>query len=373
MAKIIKVRALQTTQGNGIDLFSFFLPGHKISQIAQISRIRRNEGHKLEGFQRKEIKSHVKRIVEYLDNDTVLFPNAILLALSSEVIFKQSRGPKPRDVIWTGDPGVLEIPVFKDGPPVAWIVDGQQRSLALQKTENAHLPVPIVAFVSDDIETQREQFVLVNKARPLPARLINELLPTIPQISIPRDLAPRRIPSELCNYLNQDPSSPFFQLIRQVSNNESDKAVVVDTAIINIISKSINSPLGALSPYKTAQEGSADVQKMYANLCLFWNQVKEVFSDAWGLPPTQSRLMHSAGIEAMGCYMDKVLARSIGADSPSAEIKRSLEAIEPLCQWTEGTWEGLNMRWNEIENTPKHIKVIADYLIQLDFQAQFQR
>lgn len=373
MAKKIKVRALHTTQGNGVALYSFFLPGSKITEIAQISRIQRDEDHALKGFQRKEIKTHVKSIAEYLDNDNVLFPNAILLALSSEVNFKQSRGPKPREVVWTGENGILEIPIYKDGPPVAWIVDGQQRSLALQKTANAHLPVPVIAFVSDDINIQREQFVLVNKARPLPSRLINELLPTIPDISIPRDLAPRRIPSELCNILNQDQNSPFFQLIRQVSNDKSDKAVVVDTAIVNIISKSLNSPLGALAPYKTAKDGTADIQKMYENLCLFWNQVKEVFAEAWGLPPTQSRLMHSTGIEAMGCYMDKVLARSIGAESPVAEIKKSLEAIEPFCQWTEGTWEGLGMRWNEVENTPKHIKVMADYLIQLDFQAQFQQ
>ena len=373
MAKVIKVRALQTTQGNSIDLYSFFLPGSKITQIAQISRIQRDANHALEGFQRKEIKNHVKSIVEYLNTKEVLFPNAILLAMSSEVTFKQSRGRKPRDVISTGTPGILEIPIFSNDAPVAWIVDGQQRSLALQKANNAHLPVPIVAFVSDDIAIQREQFMLVNKARPLPSRLIHELLPSIPEVSIPRDLAPRRIPSELCNFLNQDSGSPFFKLIRQVSNEENDTAVVVSTAIINVISKSLNSPLGALAPYKTSKDGGADVQQMYRNLCLFWVEVKAAFPDAWGLPPTMSRLMHSAGIEAMGAYMDKVLARTVGSSNPSEEIRKALEAIRPFCQWTNGTWEGLGMRWNEIENTSKHIKMLADYLIQRDFQAQCQQ
>lgn len=373
MAKMIKVRALKTNQGRAIDLYSFFLPGSEIAQIAQISRIQRNISHTLEGFQRKEIKDHVKRIVEYLNTGEVLFPNAILLAMSSEVTFKQSRGPKPRDVIWTGTPGILEIPIFSAGAPVAWIVDGQQRSLALQKADNADLPVPIVAFVSDDIEVQREQFVLVNKAKPLPSRLIHELLPTIPEISIPRDLAPRRIPSNLCSFLNQDCGSPFFKLIRQVSNEDSDAVVIVDTAIINVISKSLNSPLGALAPYKTSKDGGADVQQMYRILCLFWTEVKAAFPEAWGLPPTKSRLMHSAGIEAMGAYMDKVLARTVVSSNPPEEIRKSLEVIRPFCKWINGTWEGLGMRWNEIENTPKHIKMLADYLIHLDFQAQCQQ
>lgn len=373
MAKKIKVRALLSTQGKNLKLFLFFLPGNKIAQIAQISRIQRDENHALEGFQRKEIKNHVNRIVEYLNTGNVLFPNAILLAISSDVIFKQSRGPKPRNVLWSGIPGILEIPVFENTAPVAWIVDGQQRSLALQKSKNSELPVPIVAFISDDIDVQREQFVLVNKARPLPSRLINELLPTIPTISIPRDLTPRRIPSELCNILNQDKDSPFFKLIRQVSNEDSKTPIVVDTAIINVISKSLNSPLGALAPYRNALEGGPDVQKMYQNLCMFWSEVKRAFPEAWGLPPSQSRLMHSAGIEAMGAFMDKVLGRTVGSPSPCEDIRKSLESIRPFCQWTDGVWEGIGLRWNDIECTPKHIKMIADYLIQLDFKSQLQQ
>ena len=43
---------------------------------------------------------------------------------------------------------------------------------------------------------QREQFILVNKAKPLPTRLINELLPETGGIVLPRDLSARKVPSE---------------------------------------------------------------------------------------------------------------------------------------------------------------------------------
>ena len=58
---------------------------------------------------------------------------------------------------------------------------------------------------------QREQFILVNKAKPLPTRLINELLPEVSAM-LPRDLNARRLPSELCNLLNRDSAVALSQL-----------------------------------------------------------------------------------------------------------------------------------------------------------------
>src|SRR3954467_11743892 len=91
--KAISVRALRTKQGNRVDVFSFFIRGADIARVAEISRISRDDSDALKGFQRKEIQNHVKSIIEYLDSGNVLFPNAIILALSPEVRFTQSRGP----------------------------------------------------------------------------------------------------------------------------------------------------------------------------------------------------------------------------------------------------------------------------------------
>ena len=212
------VRAVKTTQGDGVDVFSFFLYGSDIVRVADISRIVRDEGE-LKGFQRKEIRSHVNSIVEFLDSGPVLFPNAIILALSPEVEFKYSRGSRPEGFVDVADSGTLAIPLRDEGQRVAWIVDGQQRSLALARAKDSRIPVPVIAFVSADLETQREQFILVNKAKPLPTRLINELLPEVSAL-LPRDLAARKLPSELCNMLNKDPRSPFHKLIRRESDYE---------------------------------------------------------------------------------------------------------------------------------------------------------
>ena len=122
---LIKVRALKTLQGDNA-IYSFFINGQDIFKVADISRISRDESGQLRGLQRKPIQRHIASIIEYLKQDKILFPNAIILALDPIVEFKQSRGPVPEGVTNTSDPGVLELPILPEGKRVAWIVDGQQ-------------------------------------------------------------------------------------------------------------------------------------------------------------------------------------------------------------------------------------------------------
>ncbi len=365
--KSLTIRALRTYQVSSVETYALFMRAGDIMRIAEISRISHDEKDGLKGFQRKEIQQHVRGIIEYLDRGQVLFPNAIILAFGPEVQFRQSRGPSPDNVQKIRDAGTLTVPIREEGRRVAWIVDGQQRSLALSRTKNSELAVPVIGFVSPDIATQREQFVLVNKAKPLPNRLINELLPEI-GAHLPRDLAQRRIPSELCNLLDRDPSSPFYALIRRASKLDKDaSALVVDTALMTVLRQSINSPLGALALYKGGDDGT-DIDCMYRTLCMYWSAVKSEFPDAWGRPPSQSRLMHSAGIQAMGYLMDRIMPRLSGNPDASAELRKALRRIAPYCAWTEGKWDALGLPWNGLQNVNRHIKQLADYLVQLDYR-----
>jgi DGQHR domain-containing protein len=365
----VVIRAVKARQGNDVDVFAFFVPGPVVLEMADIARVHRDEdGGALHGFQRPEIRSHVKQIADFLDHGPVLFPNAVILALAPEVEFRAARGPDPQGLLNTAQGGTLTIPIRPEGQRAAWIVDGQQRSLALARTKNRDVVVPVIGFVSADIEMHREQFILVNKAKPLPARLINELLPETSAF-LPRDLSARRIPSELVNWLNRRQGSPFRGLIRRISDSDEARAVVVDTALITIIRNSLNSPLGALSPYKGGGGAPADLEGMYQQLVAFWQAAKNAFPDAWALPPTRSRLMHSAGIQAMGYLMDRLVGRTQGAADQSKAILAALRAIKPRCAWTDGTWEGLGLAWDEIQSVPRHIRGLADLLIRLDYEA----
>ncbi len=368
-ARKIVVRAVRTRQGERVDVFAFFLPGPAVLEAADIERVHRDDGSgALHGFQRPEIRNHVKQIADFLDHGPVLFPNAIILALAPEVEFRAARGPDPAGLVDIAQAGTLTIPIRPEGRRAAWIVDGQQRSLALARTKNHDIVVPVVGFVSADIEIHREQFILVNKAKPLPARLINELLPETSAF-LPRDLSVRRIPSELVNWLNRRQGSPFQGLIRRISDADDAKGVIVDSALITVIRNSLNSPLGALSPYKGGGGAPADLEGMYHQFVVFWRAAKDAFPEAWGLAPTRSRLMHSAGIQAMGYLMDRLIARTPGLTTSAKAVLAALRHIRTRCAWTEGEWEGLGLAWDEVQSVPRHIRGLADLLIRFYYEA----
>ncbi len=362
----VKIRALRTFQGVNA-VYSFFIDGHDIFKIADIQRIGRSDGGELRGFQRKTIQNHIAGIVEYLHQKDVLFPNAIILALDPIVEFKQSRGPTPEGVLQTSDPGVLELPILPEGKRTAWIVDGQQRSTALSKSASINIKVPVIGFHCPNGDIRRQQFILVNKAKPLPRRLIDELLPEI-DAPMPSDLSPRKIPSELVNALATREESPFFGLIKRPSDPEGKSGVVIDTALVKIAENSLKN-YGALAIYKGAGRQQSDVNGMFLIMVTFWNAVRDVFPEAWGLPPTESRLMHSAGIQAMGVLMDRMILRMPQNKDLQKNIFDALELIKEDCAWTSGEWPSLGLDWNEIQSVPRHIRMLAEQLVQLDYEA----
>lgn len=338
----------------------FALPAQRILEIASISRVRRDATGDLEGYQRGEIKNHVADIARYLEGGDVLFPNPIIIAIAPGPYFQAVRGPSP--AIDGSTAGTLHLPCG-EGQQQAWIVDGQQRAMALERS-GSDLLVPVIAFASADIAVHREQFVLVNKARPLPRGVVDVLLPTLDAALLPRDLGPRRTPNVLIDALNGHRESPFHRLIRRAGEDNSD-AVVGDQALLKCIKRSISSPLGALSPY-APRGGSPDVGTMYSILSGFWGAVREVFPDAWGRPPSESRLLHAAGIEALSFLMDRVLGRPDTVVDPRGAARDALLHIAPHCHWTSGRWEALGLEWNEIEYTQKLVKRLRDHLIRLE-------
>lgn len=361
----VVVRALHTTQGDGLDVYALFVEGSDLVRIADISRVSRDETESLKGFQRPEIKTHVKGITDYLNQGNVLFPNAIILAMSSDIKFVASRGTKSSGDAGISQSGTLTIPIHDEGQRAAWIVDGQQRALALAKANNKGIPVPVIGFVSDSLVTQREQFILVNKSKPLSTSLINELLPETGGILLPRELSERKTPAEICSLLNRDPDSPFYRLIKRPSDSKNSAAVITDTPIITLIKNSMRNPLGALSPYKATLETSTDIKGMYNLLLTYWSAVKDTFPEAWGLDPKNSRLMHSAGIIAMGVLMDRIYAKISGSAEDYESVKSELEKVSPHCAWTQGRWSSIGMEWNEIQNTPQDIKNLQEALMRI--------
>ncbi len=350
----------------GLPVYLFCLTGKELFDVADVSRISRDELGALIGYQRPEVRRHVKDMVEYLNADRVVFPNSIILALSPSIRFKER--PRPIQTDGFAVSGILAIPLSRSTcQRAAWIVDGQQRALALSKSQRSGFAVPVSAFVTDDLELQRDQFLRINNTRPLPRGLLTELLPTVSS-PLPISLEAKRVPSTLCELLATRSASPFFGLVRRSSNCRESRtaAVVADTSLIKMLADSITNPAGALFPYCATDRGDIDLDSAWLVLVTYWNAVRQSFPDAWGKPPAKSRLMHGAGIRAMGRLMDRVMStvdpRHEGA---THHVRRALDIVAPVCRWTAGRWEDLDgMPWNEIQNVPRHIQLLSNLLIR---------
>ena len=82
--------------------------------------------------------------------------------------------------------------------------------------------------------------------------------------------------------------------------------------------------------------------------------------------------MHGAGIRAMGRLMDRIIPTvDLSSARIVSSIKKELKRVEPICRWTKGRWEDLDgLRWNEVQNVPRHINVLSNVLIRSYIQSK---
>lgn len=354
----IELPAIEVTQGPGRVLYSFAIDGKLLSSFATISRLARPEGHAIDGYQRPEVLSHITEIRKYIESNSPLIPNAVVLAFDARVMFEgEPAGPFTRV-------GRIKLPVnsgWKEHEKPAFIVDGQQRIAAIREAQVDAFPICVTAFIARDTQQQREQFILVNSTKPLSKALIYELLPTT-QMVLPDLLERRRFPSMLLNRLNYDPDSPLRLKIRTATNPEG---AIQDNSILKMLEHSLSD--GALYSHRTI-EGGIDIEEMLAVVKSYWSAVSIVFNDAWSLPPNRSRLVHGAGIVSMGFLMDAIADRhhEDAASNLFEHFLKDLRRMQKLCKWTHGYWEfggTVTRKWNEIQNTTKDIRLLTNFLL----------
>lgn len=357
----VRVPAIEVTQSHGRVLYSFAIDGKEIHSFATVSRVRRSDSARLDGYQRPEVLKHIAEIRGYLEGSAPMLPNSVVMTLDERVRFEPGvQMPETPSYLRIG---TLVIPVDLAAPDEAkpgFIVDGQQRLAAIRDAAIGKFPICVTAFITSDMREQTEQFILVNSTKPLPKGLIYELLPTT-QARLPTLLERRRFPAYLSERLNHDEASPLRHMIQTPTN---PVGVIKDNSVLRMIENSMSD--GVLYRLRDGAQGP-DAEGMLAVLERFWGAASEVFDQAWGLSPRRSRLMHGAGIVSLGFVMDAIGERYRAAGLPSREqFRADLLPLKDVCRWTEGYWEfgpGIQLKWNEIQNTSKDIQRLSNYLL----------
>ena len=150
-----------------------------------------------------------------VERNDALLPNAIVVSLRAEAVsFERHVGHIATD--W-GTPGQLTIRMPARGEPrPGLVIDGQQRMSALAGLPPGNdFPVVVVGFVSASPQMQLDQFVLVNRSKPLPRDLLNELLPSMSD-AVPKKLEVRQRAGLVVERLRFDQKSIFAGRIRDL-------------------------------------------------------------------------------------------------------------------------------------------------------------
>jgi DGQHR domain-containing protein len=323
-------------------VLSFAVKASELEQIAGISRIARNEKGALSGFQRPQVAAHIDEIRDYLEKDTAVLPNPIVVAFTNRVSIRE----KSR--------GICEVIIDVSKGPPGLVVDGQQRFTALSQLDEKEFEVFVSALICEDEDELRRQFVLINNTRPLSKSLIYELLPTVD--GLPKRFTGRSLAAELTARLNYDEDSFLKGLIHQHTN---PTGIISDTAVQRVIMNSAND--GMIRELMRKPGGRDRAVHMISE---FYRAVANVFKDEWDEhTPKTSRLLHGAGIIALGDVMES-LALLEGAET-WRDFAKGLGCLVGRTAWTSGDWNFGNgdiRHWKAVQNVSRDIEKVRDYL-----------
>lgn len=333
-------------QSKSIPVFSFAATVEDIQKFAKIDRVSRGSNGELIGFQRPQIANHIREIRDYLSSPDSILPNPIVVAFISGVEMQKLES------------GLIQVSIDIDDGPGGYIVDGQQRFIALSNlSTNRKFEVFVSGFFCSGMNELQKQFILINNTKPLPKALIYELLPKVN--GLPDRMSSRSTAAQLTELLNYREDSSLRGLIHQQTN---PYGVIRDTAIQKVIMNSLSD--GALRPMFRDHDFNERAFNLINN---FFEAVQTVFSNEWkGHTPKTSRLLHGAGIVSMGFVMETL--HSTYCSDDTAVFEKGLRFLEGKTAWTKGVWDfgpDDQRKWDSIQYVPRDTRQLAQYLVTI--------
>lgn len=323
-------------------VLSFVARAADVLRFATIERIGRDAQGELSGFQRPQVAAHIREIRDYLEKPNAVLPNPIVVAFTERATIVDQGG------------GIMQLSIDVSGGAPGLVVDGQQRLTALGEV-NRDFDIFVSALICRDEAELRRQFVLINNTKPLPKSLIYELLPTVDDL--PPRLDRRSTAADITARLNFENTS----LKGYIKQHTAPEGMIADTVMQKVIMESLNN--GVLREIIRTHRGVERSVRLISN---FFEAVKKTFPDAWhGQKPATSRLLHGAGIQAMGDVMEVLAQRS---EARSVEdFREGLECLKGQAAWTSGEWnfDGEVRRWNSLQNVNRDVALLKHYLVGL--------
>ncbi len=87
----LRIPALEISQGENRRLYSFAVDGKLLPRFTTVSRVRRENGGDIQGYQRPEVISHISEIRNYLESEDPMIPNALVVSFDQRVRFEPTK------------------------------------------------------------------------------------------------------------------------------------------------------------------------------------------------------------------------------------------------------------------------------------------
>ena len=76
----LRVPALRLAQSRKREIYSFGIDGKVLHRFAAVSRVGRDDDAAIRGYQRPEVLAHINAIRAYIESETPMIPNGIVVA-----------------------------------------------------------------------------------------------------------------------------------------------------------------------------------------------------------------------------------------------------------------------------------------------------
>ncbi len=335
----LAVRARQSSEHT---VLSFAASAADVLRFSAIDRIARDAQGELSGFQRPQVAAHIREIRDYLEKSDAVLPNPIVVAFTDRA-----------SVVDLGD-GIVRLVIDMSRGIPGLVVDGQQRLSALTNLDR-DFQVFVSALICRDEAELRRQFVLINNTKPLPKSLIYELLPTVEDL--PPRLSRRSTASNITSRLNVENTA----LKGYIKQHTCPEGIIADTVMQKIIMESLSN--GIMRELIRKAKGEERCVRLISN---FFDAVKKVWPEAWhGQKPNTSRLLHGAGIQALGDVMEVLAER--GEARTVEDFRSGMECLKDKTAWTAGEWhmDGEVRLWKSLQNVNRDVALLKHYLVGL--------
>lgn len=383
--------------GTDKSIFQWTGDGRVTRALARVSRLDAVSG---QGQQRAEIKKHVEDIARGIENGAQV-PNSLLLVFLEEyVVFHDSiddgeevpptyiRVRPLSEFLSTDVPGsaetrslqqvrVVEIdfPYRKaafDEEKVALLVDGQQRTAGLSLVSVDKVPsfdFPVNAVIADE-DQAKEVFALANQTVKIAADFERALVAAM--TDVPPYLRADRVPAQVCHKLAlTDQESPFRGLVKYPGAPRDKSQVVAYNTLFLIAHQFTRANL-------LDSDRLQDADLVEAVLRMVFSAIKDTWPRAWGKRPTESRLMHGAGLRAMAAVIfNRILfpieTSGIDLTSQAADqaTRNQLRLLSERVVWTKEEADGgprtvAEFYYEQIANRQNTSQDIKDLTERLD-------